>query len=296
MQYHRIPCKSAIHHIKNAKLPYALDLNIYRGCEHRCQYCFAAYSHQYINDAHYFDHIYIKENIADVLDKELAKKRKKEVINIGGICDSYQPIEAKEKMMPSIWKIMIKHQNPVIISTKSTLIERDIEYIKQLSQVAVVNVACTITIMDESTRQIIEPHTSTSMERFRVLKRIKDETNAIVGVHIMPIIPKISDSLENLQQIYTMAHQINADYVLPGTLHLKGITKQIFFTMVHQHYPHLYQELYEVYTAYANRKQYKQDVYAIIRQLEKQHNLHAHYMKVINEKKKLFTHEQLSLF
>lgn len=297
MKYQRIPCKQAIHKIDKARLPYALDLNIYRGCEHKCQYCFAAYSHQYMNSDAYFEEVFIKEDVAQRVDEELTRKRKKkEVINIGGVCDSYQPIEAKEKIMPDIWKVMIKHQNPVIVSTKSSLIERDISYIQELSSQSVVNIACTITTMDETTRSIIEPGASPTRERFHALQRIKKETNAIVGVHIMPIIPYINDSQENLEAIFKMAKEINADYILCGTLYLRGITKKIFFDMIRKEYPHLYDSLYEMYSPYYSLKEYKRNLYTMIHQLEKKYNISNNYMKLIKEKEKSLRIEQLTLF
>ncbi|OJT81281.1 radical SAM protein, partial [Clostridioides difficile] len=85
------------------------DLNIYRGCEHGCKYCYAIYSHKYINSNNYFEEIYVKTNIVEKLERQLkSSKWKKEVINIGGVTDSYQPIEADYKIMPEILNLLIK--------------------------------------------------------------------------------------------------------------------------------------------------------------------------------------------
>lgn len=294
MKYNHINCKSALHVIRHSSKPFHLDLNIYRGCEHKCQYCFAIYSHRYMNNTDYFNEIFIKDNIAQVLDKELSKRKSKDVINIGGICDSYQPIEAQCKLMREVLQVMIKHKNPIIISTKSDLILRDLDLIKELAEITAVNIAATITCMDETTRKIIEPNGVTSERRFAMLEKIKKETKAIVGVHIMPIIPYLSDSRENLTLIYQNAERIKADYVLPGTLYLRGNTRNQFFQMVDEHYPQLKSKLINMYNS--DRKGYKQNLYRMINELKDTYHISHNYMKPLNDRIDETQIKQLSLF
>lgn len=294
MIYNHVKCKSALHIIRRSQKPFHLDLNIYRGCEHKCQYCFAIYSHKYMDSKNYFDEIFIKDNIAEILDKELSKRKTKEVINIGGVCDSYQPIEKETKIMRDVLKVMIKHRNPIIISTKSDLILRDLDLIKQLSEVAAVNIAATITCMNESIRKNIEPNAVSSAQRFAMLKRIKEETNAIIGVHIMPIIPYISDNRENLEMIYKQAEAIHADYVLPGILYLRGNTRYQFFQMIDNHYPHLKSKLTNMYNN--DRRIYKQSLYRMINELKMIYHANHNYMKPLNDRMQLYKVEQLTLF
>jgi DNA repair photolyase len=146
-------------------LPFHWDLNIYRGCEHGCNYCYAMYSHSYLekkvekkdeyssakeNNGGFFQRICVKTNIAEALEKQLgARTWKKELINIGGVCDSYQPAEAKYGLMREVLAVMIEFQNPVTISTKSDLILRDFDLLKELSELTYVNIAVTVTTMDE---------------------------------------------------------------------------------------------------------------------------------------------------
>lgn len=294
MKYNHIECKSALHVIRRSQKPFHLDLNIYRGCEHKCQYCFAIYSHKYMESTDYFDEIFIKDNVAEVLDKELSKRKTKDVINIGGVCDSYQPIEKETKIMRDVLKVIIKHQYPVIISTKSDLILRDIDLIKQLSEVSAVNIAATITCMDENDRKNIEPNAVPTTQRFAMLKRIKEETNAIIGVHIMPIIPYITDNRKNLETIYKMAEDIHADYVLPGILYLRGNTRYQFFQMIDTCYPHLKNKLMNMYNN--DRRIYKQSLYRMINELKVTYHTSHNYMKPLNDKIKETTIEQLTLF
>jgi len=173
------------------------------------------YTHTYLNDNNYFDTVYYKKNITRMLEKKLSSSKwEREVINIGGITDSYQPIEEKLQLTRSVLEVMLKYKNPIIISTKSDLILRDIDLIKKLSEVAVVNIACTVTILDENIRTVLEPGACSSKARLKALKRIKEETNAIVGIHMMPIIPYLSSSIDNLEKIAEDIIKINS--ILPN--------------------------------------------------------------------------------
>ena len=81
---------------------------------HKCEYCFAQYSHKYMNSTNFFDEIYVKKNIVEVLEKQLVSKRgKREVINLGGVTDNYQPIEKEYKLMPHILKLLIKYKRDI---------------------------------------------------------------------------------------------------------------------------------------------------------------------------------------
>ena len=143
--YREINCKSAINKIEN-KFGFCNDLNIYRGCLHKCYYCYAVYSHKYINSRDFFSEIFVKKNIAEVLEKELSSKSwKRETINLGSVTDSYQKAEEDYKIMPDILKLLIKYKTRMCISTKSDLILRDFELIDKLSNIDPVRIASTIT-------------------------------------------------------------------------------------------------------------------------------------------------------
>jgi DNA repair photolyase len=201
------------------------------------------YTHGYLEDNDFFGSVYAKTNIIDVLEKELsAPDWKREIVNIGGVTDSYQPAEAHFQLMPDILRLMIKYKTPVIISSKSDLILRDFDLLDELSRVTLVNIAQTITVMDEEIRQKIEPDSTESLRRFEVLRTFK-KTNASIGVHVMPIIPYITDSELNFDRLFAEAASVGADYLLPGTLYLRGKTRPYFFAFVKEQFPEQYEKL-----------------------------------------------------
>ena len=97
MVVEEIQIKKALNKLNSKFLPYKYDLNVYRGCSHHCQYCYALYSHKYLEGgSNFFDTIYVKTNVVEALEKELSSKRwKREVVNLCGVTDSNQAIEEK---------------------------------------------------------------------------------------------------------------------------------------------------------------------------------------------------------
>ncbi len=279
----KIECSSALNKLKR-KIPYGWDLNIYRGCSHNCKYCYAIYSHDFLGEQD-FSKVFAKTNIAELLDRELSNpKWKREIINIGGVTDSYQSAEEEMKIMPQVLKVLIKHKTPAIISTKSDLILRDFDLIAELSKLTYVNVAATITTMNEDDRKKIEPYASSSTARFNMLKEFR-KTNASVGLHTMPIIPLITDSYSNIESLCSEASASNVHYMLPGTLYLRGATRKLFFDFIKDQYPDKYEDMKELYKTGGADKSYKEKLYnEIVNPLRQKYKISSSYMKVLKEK------------
>ncbi len=281
--FKEIECGSALHKLKR-KVPFGWDLNIFRGCAHACRYCYAIYSHQYLNSDGFYDDIYVKTNVVEQLEKELSSPGwKREVVNIGGVTDSYQKVEETVQLMPQILRLLIKYKTPAIISTKSTLILRDYDLIEELARITYINVAATVTTMDEEVRQKIEPGSAPSVERFDMLKQFR-KTNASIGLHVMPIIPFITDSRENMEALCINAKACGADYLLPGTLYLRGATREIFFNTVREDFPEAYPKLRDMYKTGAANKEYKDRLYVMVNELRRQYGISSSYSKPMKEK------------
>jgi len=293
--YKEITCSSALNKVAG-RFPYVWDLNIYRGCEHGCRYCFAMYSHEYLGSDQYFSDIFIKTNVVEKLEKQLSSSSwKKEVINIGGVTDSYQPVEAHYKLMPDILRLMIKYENPCIISTKSDLILRDYDLINELSELTYVNVAATVTCMDENIRTKIEPGGAPSLRRLEMLKEFS-KTNASIGLHFMPIIPFLTDNRENIESLFFNAKNNNVAYVIPAVLNLRGKTRLAFFDFIRNEYPQLNAPLQDLYKTGGAGKEYKEKLYSVVNELRSKYKLSYNYSAIMKSKLKPPENRQLSLF
>jgi DNA repair photolyase len=296
--FEEIRVKKALNRISESgriKLPFHWDLNIYRGCEHGCNYCYAMYSHRYLEKKEkysspgeeksaFFQRICVKTNIAEALEKQLgASSWKKEVINIGGVCDSYQPAEDKYELMREVLALMIEYKNPVIISTKSDLILRDFGLLEELAELTYVNIAVTVTTMDEKLSSLLEPLASSPEKRFSVLWKFKD-TAASTGLHMMPILPFLTDSTENLEQILSLAAECKVDYALPGILYLRGETRKHFFNFLALNFPELPDPYRKLYAKGGADRTYKAGLYGVLKLLIEKYQLSGDYMRPMETK------------
>ncbi len=292
--YQLMECKSAIHKV-SGRFPYRHDLNIYRGCSHGCKYCFALYSHSYMESSGFFDEIYVKKNIAEVLEKELASKAWKHApINIGGVTDSYQSAEEHFKLMPDILNLLIKYKTPAIISTKSDLILRDFDLVAKLARLVPVNIAATITTFDENVRCKIEPGAKPSSARFEMLREFKN-TDVETGVHMMPVLPFITDSYENIDAIFAKTKEIGIDYILPGMLNLRGPTRGYFFSFLEKEYPEISPKMAKLYESGRLDREFSARTHRMISELRQKYHLSYHY-RTASPAKQSPQYEQLSLF
>jgi len=272
-----IRCKQALNKISKSGLPQEWDLNLYRGCQHGCIYCFAIYSHEYLNpNSNYYEDLYVKTNIVQQLEKQLASPTwKRGTIAIAGVSDCYQPIEAKYKLMPEILKLMIKYKNPVAITTKSDLILRDYDLIDELSRITDVEVNASIVTMDNDVRRKIEPVGRNAKQKFSMLKEFS-KTNATTNLLQMPIIPYITDSRENIEDLYAHAADAQVDSVIHGLLYLRGKTRGVFFDAIKREFPDLFVPLTKLYQK-GGRTEYRRELYQMVGELRKKYRLQSWY-------------------
>jgi len=295
-EYTEITCKSACTKTKRI-MPYKWDLNVYRGCKHKCKYCYALYSHKYLESNYgeigsngakannFFNNIYIKTNIAEELDKQLSKPSwKNEIIAIGTVTDSYQAIEKKYELMRDVLKVLIKHQNPVVISTKSNLIIRDLDLIDELSKLNFVNIAVSVSSLNGKIQRAIEPNAISSKERLRLLSIVKSETNASTGLHFMPIIPYLTDSYEHIDDMFKNAEKCNVNAILLGPLNLFGKTRGTFLNFIKNDFPEIYPDILAIYEKGRVDRRYSIDLFKKIKEIRNNYNIATDYVKIIKEK------------
>ena len=226
------------------------SLNPYQGCEHACIYCDARSKRYYLQDD-FEEKIIVKKDIDKVLENQIlgSKRFERDVVAMGGVCDSYAPVELKYKNTQKVLKVLEKHGFPLGISTKSTNIERDLSLLNRIAQRSWCNVAFTITSFDEEVVNFLEPNASPPKERIEVLKKIKENYPSIqTGINLMPIIPYLEDTRENLETIFKKAQEANVDYILhaPG-LTLRDIQKDFFIDRLKKEYPNILDKLLSLY-------------------------------------------------
>jgi DNA repair photolyase len=267
--------KTAIH-FHNSKYGDGFDVNIYRGCEHCCEYCFAKYTHEYLSDKDFYKNIYVKINIAEILDKELSKRtwNNKNIICISAVTDCYQPLEERYKLMQQILPILIKHRQSVFIITKSPLIIRDYELFRELSNVAFVRIAFTITSLDEEIRHKIEPNVKPALERLKILGEFAKIKNIKTAIFLIPIIPYLTDKITNLEQIYKASNDFGIDYIATDALNMRGKVKDNFYDFLKNNFTNTYEKIQGLYlnNGYVNEK-YLKKLYGVLEKFEEKYEI-----------------------
>ena len=195
-------------------------INPYSGCAHSCIYCDARSDRYYLEQD--FEHeIIVKENIDKILEQTIKRSRTMlpDVIGPGGVTDGWQPIEKELEHTRKVLKIIAKYKYPIGISTKSSLIVRDLDILQKIAQDTWCTVAFTITTINEDLAEFLEPFSSPPLERINALKNIKEKFPQIqAGVNLIPIIPFLEDNAEDLEDIFKTAARAGADFILfsPG--------------------------------------------------------------------------------
>lgn len=195
--------------------------------------------------------------------------------------------------MRDVLKVFIRHPHPVIISTKSDLIIRDLDLIDELSQKTCVNLAVSLVTMNKGLQKKMESGAAPPEARLQVIKEAK-KTNCSLGVHMMPIIPLLTDSDENLSQIVMGAKEAGAHYLLPGTLYFRK--DYLFMNFIQRAYPTLFTPFQELYRGGRLNRDYKNSLYKRLNGLLKKYDLSTDYQKVMNSRLPEERDLQLSLF
>ncbi|MEM2210356.1 MAG: radical SAM protein [Nitrososphaerales archaeon] len=185
-------------------------INPYIGCEHGCTYCYARYIKRFTNHKEKWgEFVDIKINAATLLQREL-KRKKFGKVWISSLCDPYQPLEERFKITKSCLEILIKKGWPIVIQTKSTLVLRDIELLRNYKNIEII---LTITTGDERIKDIFEPKAPSIKDRINTLSKLHS-AGIKTYVMIAPLLPKAEDLVEKLvgKTDYVMIDKMNYHY------------------------------------------------------------------------------------
>jgi DNA repair photolyase len=213
------------------------SFNPYRGCEHGCIYCYARPSHEFLGFSAGIDFetkIMVKENAPELLEAQFKKKSyKPDVIIFSGNTDCYQPLEKKLEITRRTLQVCLKYRNPVSIITKNALVQRDIDILKEMAKLDLVNVTISITSLDKEIIRKMEPRTSIPVRRLETIKAMRDN-GIIAGVNVAPIIPGLTD--EEIPAIIKSAAENGALYAGHIIVRLPYAVKDLFVNWVEKEF------------------------------------------------------------
>ncbi len=179
-------------------------MNLYRGCSHGCIYCDSRSRCYHME--HAFEDIEVKENAIELLEHALRHKRRKCMIGTGAMTDPYIPLELELGNLRKALELIEQYGFGVTVQTKSERVLRDLDLLRRINEKTKCVVQMTLTTYDEELCRKIEPHVSTTAERFATLMRLR-EAGIPTVVWLSPILPFINDTRENIEGILELCEE-----------------------------------------------------------------------------------------
>jgi DNA repair photolyase len=243
VEYKTLPVKSIMNRVVSRRsLPFSLSINPYRGCEFACRYCYARYTHEFMELRRPEDferQIFVKENTSWLLEQELRKHDPDEAIAIGTATDPYQPIERTALMTRGILEVFAKRSSLHLgLITKSTLIERDIPLLQQIADRNHLTVHVTITTTYTKLARILEPRAPRPDLRFRTVQRLR-EARLNAGIFCAPVLPAITDTPRALEALVRSAAGVHATSFNAQALFLNSSSRPTFDAFIEKEFPNL---------------------------------------------------------
>ena len=249
--------RTAITRNESPDIPFDRSINPYRGCEHGCIYCFARPTHAYMGllaGLDFESKLFAKPDAAKLLERELAKPGyKPRVIAIGTNTDPYQPIEKEWRIMRQILDVLNRANHPVAIVTKSALVMRDIDILKEMAAKNLVRVSLSVTTLDRKLARTMEPRAATPPRRLEAIQAL-NEAGIRTSIMVAPIIPALNDhEIERILDAGKAAGAQEASYVI---LRLPLEVSPLFRDWLLQHYPDRYRHVMSLIRSMRGGKDY----------------------------------------
>ncbi len=300
VEYHTLPVRSLLNRCTSARMPFTWTINPYRGCEFACKYCYARYTHEFmeLRDGVDFERkIYVKQEAAARLRRDLKKVKRDEAIALGTATDPYQPAERRYEITRAVLEELALHRGfDIGIVTKSNLILRDIELLKRVAEQNELNINITITTMNADLARILEPRAPRPDLRLDAMSKLA-AAGLNAGVICAPVLPGITDAPADLEALVRATAQAGGHWIYWNALFLKPCSAAIFLPFLAANFPQLVEDCRKRYGARAFlSREYRQKLSLFMRRLRRRYGLEErkHYEEQPSPNPRV--EEQLALF
>jgi DNA repair photolyase len=237
-QFFRDATASIIAANDSPDVPFSASINVYRGCEHGCVYCYARPYHEYLGFSIGLDFetkIMVKEDAPALLRKELnAKKWQPQILGMSGVTDCYQPIERRLQLTRRCLEVLADFRNPVGIITKNRLVTRDIDVLQKLTARRAAAVAIAVTSLDAELARVMEPRATAPAGRLAAIRELTD-AGIPTAVLVAPVVPGLTD--HEMPAILAAARAAGATHANYTMLRLPHGLPALFESWLEQHFP-----------------------------------------------------------
>jgi DNA repair photolyase len=242
VEYFTLPVRSLLNRSTGARMPFTWTINPYRGCEFACKYCYARYTHEFMemrDGVDFEQKIYVKQHAADRLRQELRRVKPGEPIAIGTATDPYQPAERCFEVTRAILEELGRHEGLELgMVTKGNLILRDLDLLNQVGRKNRLMVNVTITTLNVDLARILEPRAPRPDLRMETVRKL-NQAGIRAGVSCAPVLPGITDSLGNLEALVRATAEAGGKHIFANPLFLKPCSAAVFLPFLEQEFPQL---------------------------------------------------------
>ena len=278
VEYFSLPARSALNRESSGRLPFAWTLNPYRGCEFGCKYCYARYTHEFMemHDGREFERkIFAKLGSPALLRAELRRARDRGLpIALGTATDPYQPAEKQFQVTRSMLEVFGEFEGlDFSITTKSPLILRDLDLLVPLASRHRLSVHITVTTVDARLARLLEPKAPPPAMRLDAVRRL-NEAGIRTGVNAAPILPGLTDSPAQLESLARAAAEHGASFLFGNVLFLMPSAMAQFMPFLEKERPQLarrYRKLFR-HSAYLPQD-YKDGITRLVAELRTRYGL-----------------------
>jgi DNA repair photolyase len=279
VEYFTLPVRSLLNRcVSRRELPFTWTINPYRGCEFACKYCYARYTHEFMEmrDGVEFERkIYVKQHAADLLRQELRQVKPGEEIAIGTATDPYQPAERRFEVTRAILEEFARHRGFELgIVTKSNLILRDLELLQRVAKNNILAVSVTVTTLNPSLARILEPRAPRPDLRLEAVRKL-NQAGVSAGLNCAPVLPGITDAPRDLEALVRATAEAGGQHIFANPLFLKPSSAAVFLPFLEKEFPQLAESYQQRYKDRAFLpKSYHQRISLLMTRLRQKYGIH----------------------
>jgi DNA repair photolyase len=278
-EYFLLPVRSILNECHSERVPFRWTVNPYRGCEFGCRYCYARYTHEYmeIDGGDFESKIYVKQNAGALAERDLdSEKIWGEHIAIGTATDPYQPAEREFGATRAILEKMAQREGlSLSITTKSDQVAKDAELLKRISERSSLTVNVTVTTVRTRLARLLEPRAPRPDLRLTAVRKLR-EAGIAVGVFAMPILPGLTDREEDLDALAKAASDAGAQWLGASVLFLMPASWKTFSSFLEQRFPRLAKRYRDLYRGYGYApEEYRKQISERVGKLRKKYGLNS---------------------